>query len=56
MSKELWMEIHDYSPPDPGEDSISPDGAVNPPSTTDTTQPKPTDEGNTKSKTERMED
>jgi hypothetical protein len=44
MSKELWMEIHDYSPPDPGEDSISPDGAVNPPSTTDTTQPKPTDE------------
>jgi hypothetical protein len=56
MRKELWMEIHDYSPPDPGEDSISPDGAVNPPSTTDTTQPKPTDEGNTKSKTERMED
>jgi hypothetical protein len=56
MSKELWMEIHDYSPPDPGEDSISPDGSVNPPSTTDTTQPKPTDEGNTKSKTERMED
>lgn len=56
MSKELWMEIHDYSPPDPGEDSINLGGAFNPPSITDTTQPKPTDEGHTKSKTERMED
>ena len=45
------MEIHDYSPPDPVEDSINPDGAFNPPSITDTTQPKPTDEGHTKSKT-----
>ena len=53
ISKELWMEIHDYSPPDPGEDSISPDG---PPSITDTMQPKPTDEGHTKFKTEPMED
>ena len=56
MSKELWMEIHDYSPPDPGEDSISPDGAFDPPSTTESMQPKPTDEGHTKSKTERTDD
>ena len=47
------MEIHDYSPPDPGEGSISTDG---PHSITDTTQPKPTDEGHTKFKTEPMED
>jgi hypothetical protein len=53
MSEELWMEIHDYSPPDPGEDSISPDGAFDPPSITENMQPKPTDEGHTKSKTER---
>jgi hypothetical protein len=53
ISKELWMEIHDYSPPDPGEDSISPDG---PPSITDPMQPKPTDEGQTKFKTEPTED
>jgi hypothetical protein len=52
MSKELWMEIHDYSPPDPGEDSISPDGAFDPPSITENKQPKPTDEGHTKSETE----
>lgn len=56
MSKELWMEIHDYSPPDPGEDSISPDGAFDPPSITENKQPKPTDEGHTKSKTERTDD
>jgi hypothetical protein len=56
MSKDMWMEIHDYSPPDPGEDSIRPDGAFNPPSTTDTMQPKLTDEGHAKSKNERMED
>lgn len=37
MSKELWMEIHDYSPPE-------------------NKQPKPTDEGHTKSKTERTDD
>lgn len=55
MSKELWMEIHDYSPPDPGEDSISPDGAFDPPSITENMQPKPTDEGHTKSKTERTD-
>ena len=56
MSKELWMEIHDYSPPDPGEDSIGSDGAFDPPSTADTAmQPKPTDEGRTKSKTERTD-
>lgn len=56
MSKELWMEIHDYSPPDPGEDSISPDGAFDPPSITENKQPKPTDQGHTKSKTERTDD
>lgn len=56
MSKELWMEIHDYSPPDPGEDSISPDGAFDPPSITENKQPKPTDEGHTKSKTEQTDD
>lgn len=56
MSKELWMEIHDYSPPDPGEDSISPDGAFDPPSITENKQPKRTDEGHTKSKTERTDD
>lgn len=50
------MEIHDYSPPDPGEDSISPDGAFDPPSITENMQPKPTDEGHTKSKTERTDD
>ena len=50
------MEIHDYSPPDPGEDSINLDGAFNPPSITDTTQPKPTRGGHTKSKTERIEE
>jgi hypothetical protein len=55
MSKEMWMEIHDYSPPDPGEDSISPGGAFDPPSTTENMQPEPTDEGHTKSKTERMD-
>lgn len=56
MSKELWMEIHDYSPPDPGEESMSPDGAFNPPSIADTMQPKPTDEGHTIFKTGPMED
>lgn len=50
------MEIHDYSPPDPGEDSISPDGAFDPPSITENKQPKPTDEGHTKSETERTDD
>ena len=55
MSRELWMEIHDYSPPDPGEDSISPDGAFDPPTITENKQPKPTDEGHTKSKTERTD-
>ena len=48
------MEIHDYSPPDPVEDSINLDGAFYPPSITDTKQTKPTDESHTKSKTERM--
>jgi hypothetical protein len=55
MSKELWIEIHDYSPPDPGEDSISTESAFNPPFTTETMQPKPTDEGTQKSITERMD-
>ena len=48
------MEIHDYSPPDPVEDSINLDGAFSPASIADTKQPKPTDESHTKSKTERM--
>ena len=50
------MEIHDYSPPDPGDDSNSPDGAFDPPTITENKQPKPTDEGRTKSKTERTDD
>ena len=49
MSRELWMEIHDYSPPDPGDDSNSPDGAFDPPTITENKQPTPTDEGHTKS-------
>ena len=50
------MEIHDYSPPDPGEDSNSTDGAFDPSTITENKQPKPTDEGHTKSNTERTDD